>query len=79
MPKYIATYSVEVFFEPTDDFMILDHEYEFDAVDEMEANMLADQYCQTDLYKDIMPMARTAATALLNLSVTPTVENVEEE
>ena len=69
MPKYIATYSVEVFFEPTGDFMTLDHEYEFDAVDEMEANMLADKYCQSDIYKDIM----------LNISVTPTVENVEEE
>ena len=69
MPKYIATYSVEVFFEPTGDFMTLDHEYEFDAVDEMEANMLADQYFQTDIYDDIM----------LGLSVTPTVENVEEE
>jgi hypothetical protein len=69
MPSYIATYDVEIIFEPTGSFMNVEFDYEFYAEDDEEANEIADDYCQKDIYADILG----------NISIVPTTENVEEE
>ena len=69
MPSYIATYDVEIVFEPTGQYMNVEWDYEFYAEDDEEAEMLADDYCFTDIFDDIMS----------NISIMPTVENVEEQ
>ena len=69
MPAYIATYDVEIVFEHTGSYMNVEWDYEFYAEDDEEAEMLADDYCQKDIYDDIMS----------NISIMPTVENVEEQ
>lgn len=68
MPAYIATYDVEIVFEPTGQYMNVEFDYEFYAENDEEANEIADDYCQKDIYGDIMS----------NISIVPTVENVEE-
>jgi hypothetical protein len=69
MPTYIATYDVEIIFEPTGSFMNVGFDYEFYAENDEEADEIADDYCQKDIYADIMS----------NISIVPAVENVEEE
>ena len=69
MPAYIATYDVEIIFENTGQYMNVEFDYEFYAEDEEEANEIADDYCQKDIFDDIMS----------NISIMPTVENVEEQ
>lgn len=68
MPAYIATYDVEIIFEGSGQYMNVEFDYEFYAENDEEAEMLADDYCQKDIYNDIMS----------NISIVPTVENVEE-
>ena len=68
MPAYIATYDVEIIFEPTGQYMNVEFDYEFYAEDEDEANDIANDYCSKDIFDDVMS----------NISIMPTVENVEE-
>ena len=69
MPAYIATYDVEIVFENTGQYMNVEFDYEFYAENDEEAEILADDYCEKDIYGDIMS----------NISIVPTVENVEEQ
>ena len=69
MPAYIATYDVEIIFENTGQYMNVEFDYEFYAEDEEEANDIANDYCFKDIFDDIVS----------NISIMPTVENVEEQ
>ena len=68
MPAYIATYDVEIVFEGSGQYMNVEFDYEFYAENDEEADEIADDYCQKDIYGDIMT----------NISIVPAVENVEE-
>ena len=68
MPAYIATYDIEICFEPTGAYLNTDYEYEFYAENDEDANQIADDYCEQGIFDDIMA----------ELSIMPTLENVEE-
>lgn len=68
MPAYIATYEIEICFEPTGAYFSTDYDHEFFAENDEEANIIADDYCKQDIFDDIMA----------ELSISPTFENVEE-
>lgn len=68
MPTYTATYEIEICYEPSGSYFSTDHEYEFFAENDEEANRIADKYCEEGIFDDIMA----------ELSISPTFENVEE-
>lgn len=69
MPAYIATYDVEIVFEYTGAYLSTEFDYEFYAENDEEADLIASDYCDKGIFDDIMS----------NISIMPTVENVEEQ
>lgn len=69
MPAYIATYDVEIVFEYTGVYMSTEWDYEFYAENDEEADIIANDYADKDIFEDIMT----------NISVVPRVERVEEQ
>jgi hypothetical protein len=72
MPMYLATYEVEVIHETSGEFMNFEEEYEFFAENDDEAQDIANQYVNGEIFDVIMS----------NISIVPgdlDVEELEEE
>jgi hypothetical protein len=74
MPMYLATYDVEIIHEGSGQFMTVEEEYEFFAENEAEAQDLAKDYMNSDLFDVVMS----------NISIVPegcndVVEQEEED
>jgi hypothetical protein len=68
MPMYLATYEVEIIHETSGAFMNVDEEYEFFAENDDEAQDIANQYMNGEIFDVIMS----------NISIVPSSSDFEE-